>query len=60
MKKLILVIALVALLVFAGCKAATTDEKAEDKAFAKAEPDVTEAASGLVAETDTVEIGEMI
>jgi hypothetical protein len=60
MNKAFLVLALVGLLVFAGC--ATAPEAGQKIAAGKAttEPVVEEAAQGLVSEQDTVEIGEMI
>jgi uncharacterized lipoprotein YajG len=61
MKKLFVVLLLIAVLVFAGCKATTTDAAMEaKKEAAQAEPVVEEAAKSLVSEQDTVEIGEMI
>ena len=59
MKRVLFVIAVLALLVFAGC--AAPEERAEDvDAGVVAEPVIEEATSEFIDEADTVEIGEML
>ncbi len=60
MNKALVIFAIIGLLVFAGCAPTQPVQPVVKKAPTVAEPELKEATKGIVAETDTVEIGSMI